>query len=121
MLYPEDLTVAKHDEGKGAMTVTFEDIEEKTIEGFQIFIVPFGEAQITDERFKQDIPSGVRKELREVTIDGATGATFYSENDILGATAEVWVLYKGFLYEITTFKELAPWLDSIIQTWKFTP
>mgnify|MGYP001610874267 CR=1 FL=1 len=121
LLYPNNLTAAEHDEGAGAMTIIFEYDDKKTLEGFQVFIVPFSGSQITDDRFKQDIPSGVRKDLKEIKIDGATGASFYSENDVLGETAEVWFLRGGYLFEVNTFKELAPWLDTILQTWKFTP
>ena len=121
LLYPTTLKVSEHPEDGGAITVTFEDIEPKTVMGFQIFIVPFDGSQITDARFKEDNPSGVRQSLTNIQVDGAVGAAFYSTDNILGATREVWFLQGGYLYEVTTFKELDTWLDSIIQTWKFTP
>jgi len=117
LLYPEILTVTEFKEEGGAMTVTFENFGES--KGFQIFIVPFAEAQITNERFKQDAPSGVRKNMKDVAIDGATGASFYSENDLLGETAEVWFVKNNYLYEVSTFRGLDIWLQDILKTWMF--
>ena len=104
-------------EGGGATTITFQNVEKA--EGFQLFIVPYAEAQVSAERFKRDVPSGVRNNLTNITVDGATAAAFYSTNTELGATREVWVVRGGFLYEVTTLKPLDTWLGEIIQTWKF--
>jgi hypothetical protein len=119
LLYPSFLKVGEHAEAGNAITLTFEDIQPKTIQGFQVFIVPFSGSQITEERFKEDNPSGVRNNLKNISVDGATGASFYSNDYILGDTYEVWFLRNGYLYEVNTFKESAAWLDAIVQTWKF--
>ena len=119
VLYPGSLTAAVRDEGSGAATITFQYDDKKEIEGFQIFIVPFAGGQITDARFKEDIPSGVRTNLKNITIAGATGASFYSTDKTLGDTAEVWFVRGGYLYEVTTFKEQAQWLADILGTWTF--
>lgn len=117
LFYPQELTVNERPEGGGAATITFQNIEKA--EGFQIFIVPYSEPQVSAERFKRDVPSGVRNNLTNITVDGATGAAFYSTNTALGDTREVWVVHGGFLYEVTTLKPLDTWLGAIIQTWKF--
>jgi len=117
LFYPQELTVEEHSEGGGAATITFQNIEKA--EGFQLFIVPYSEPQVSAERFKRDIPSGVRNNLTNITVDGATGAAFYSTNTELGDTREVWFVHGGFLYEVTTLKPLDAWLGAIIQTWKF--
>jgi hypothetical protein len=117
LFYPETLGVKEFDEGEGAATIIFQNPEEGR--GFQIFVVPFSGTQITAERFKKDIPSGVRKELKDITIDGATGASFYSTNAMLGDTAEVWFIHGNYLFEVTTLKSLDTWLAGIMQTWKF--
>lgn len=119
LLYPDSLKVQEFPEEGDSMVVTFEYIDDKTVFGFQIFVVPFTEEKITDERFKTDIPSGVLEKLTGVTIDGAEGVTFYSENEILGPTAEVWFINGAYLYEVTTFKELDKWLAKIMYTWMF--
>jgi len=117
LFYPQELTVDEHQEDGGAMTITFQNVEKG--EGFQIFVMPYSESQVSEERFKQDEPSGVRESLTNITVDGAIGAAFYSTNTALGATREVWFIHDGFLYELTTLKPLDSWLDSIIQSWKF--
>jgi hypothetical protein len=117
LFYPQELTVSPYNEGGGAATITFQNPD--TVEGFQIFITPYDETQISDARFKQDEPSGVRESLSNITVDGATGAEFFSTDVNLGATREVWFIHGGFLYEVTTLKSLDSWLADILQTWKF--
>ena len=99
------------------MTVIFENVEKG--EGFQIFIIPYNESQVSEERFRQDIPSGIRKGLTDVTIDNAVGAAFYSEHEILGETREFWFIKNGWLYEITAPKSLDAWLSKIVATLEF--
>ena len=36
-----------------------------------------------------------------------------------GDTREVWFIHGGYLYEVTTYKELDIWLAGIMRTWKF--
>jgi hypothetical protein len=120
LLVPTTLKVTEYPEQDGGMTVTFEDIEPKTVAGFQIFIAPFDGSQITDARFKEDDPSGMRTGLKNIAVDGAAGVSFYSTDSILGATAEVWFVRGGYLYEVTTLRELAPGLATILATWQFT-
>lgn len=117
LFYPQELSLKGYDEGGGAQTIIFQNI--KTAHGFQIFITPYSEPQVSTKRFKQDEPSGVRNNLTNITLDGATGAAFYSTNNLLGDTREVWVIHGGYLYEITTLKSLDMWLDTILQTWQF--
>ena len=117
LFYPQELKVEERSEGGGASTITFQNVEKG--EGFQIFIVPYSEPQVSEQRFKQDVPSGVRKSLTNITVDGATAAAFYSADAALGETREVWFVRGGFLYEVTTLKPLDAWLDGIMRTWKF--
>lgn len=115
--HPQDQVVKEFDEGQGAATITFEN--SATVEGFQIFVVPYLGIQIDEARFKQDVPSGVRENLASLSIDGVEGAVFDSRNDMWGDTREVWFISKGYLYEVSTFKHLAPLVEGVIKTWKF--
>ena len=117
LFYPDDLKVSEHDEGSGALTITFQNPD--TAHGFQIFIVPYGASQVTEEQFKKDEPSGVREGQKNIAIDGTTGESFYSNNPSLGETAEVWFIHGGYLFEVTTLKPLAGWFSQIMATWKF--
>jgi hypothetical protein len=118
LLYPEELHVLLRNEGKGASTIIFQNLEKKD-EEFQIFVVPYPASQISDVRFKKDVPSGVRNELRSVPIDTETGAAFYSYDESLGDTAEVWFTHNGYLFEVTTTKSLGNWMGEILQRWQF--
>ena len=100
-----------------ALTVSFQGAAGQP--GFQIYIAPINGTQITPERFKLDAPSGVMKNPVDTSVDGVVAQSFYGHDAQIGDTREIWFIYKGFLYEITTYKELAPWLATIMQTWKF--
>jgi len=115
--YPEELTVKEFNDKGEALTVSFENKESG--EGFQIFVVSYAESQVTPERFKLDVPSGVRESPTQVLIDGVTGEVFFSENGTLGKTREVWFIRGGYLYEVTTYRELDAWLAEIMHSWKF--
>jgi hypothetical protein len=119
LFYPQYLLVKEFNEGGGAATITFQNPGEG--KGFQIFVLPYNETQVSEARFKQDAPSGVRANLTNVTVDGATGASFYSKSITLGDTHEVWFIHGGYLYEVTTLKSLDTWLTDLLQTWQFLP
>ena len=117
ILYPETLAQKEIDEGGNASTITFQNPAEG--KGFQIFVVPYSGGQISEERFRSDVPSGVRKNIEEVTVDGAKGAAFYSMDAFLGETREVWFIKNGYLFEVTTLKALEADLLEVLRTWKF--
>src|SRR3989338_5595699 len=58
LFHPPQVAIKEYDEGEGAMTIVFEDKE--VARGFQIFVVPYAGTTVTEERFKADVPSGVR-------------------------------------------------------------
>jgi hypothetical protein len=110
-------TITEYDEGGGAMTVVHENFEK--VRGMQIFIVPYTESLITEERFKADVPSGVRSNVEDTTLDGVRAVTFNSIDEDLGETREIWIIHNGFLFEITTMKGVGNWFAPIIQSWRF--
>ena len=115
--YPQELSVREYKEAGGAMSATFEN--PATGEGFQIYVTPYSETQITKERFLLDLSSGVMKEPTDILIGDVRGTMFFSKNSIMGETREVWFINNGFLYEVVTYKVLDSWLATIMQTWKF--
>lgn len=117
LLHPQELEVKEYPEGGNALTITFQNAKKQ--EGFQIFVVPYQESQVSEERFRQDLPSGVRTGVTDVTVGGVTGAAFYSANATLGETLEMWFIHEGFLFEVTTLKPLDIWLTKIMQTLEF--
>ncbi|TSC55464.1 MAG: hypothetical protein Greene041679_607, partial [Parcubacteria group bacterium Greene0416_79] len=119
LVYPKDLTVREYDDGTSASTITFEDAREG--KSFQIFVVPYKEEYITGEQFKKDIPSGIIEEATDIVIDGVRATVFFSKDNILGDTREVWFIKDGFLFEITTRRELDSWLAALMKSWRFDP
>jgi hypothetical protein len=117
LLYPDNLQVQEYKEQGGGFTVTFEDIEAD--QQFQVYVTPYSGGQISEAQFKLDEPSGVRKNQTDVVVDGARGTMFFSNYPRMDDTREVWFINRGFLYEVTTYKELDSWLAQIMQTWKF--
>lgn len=114
---PNEVKVTERDEGQGAATLTFEDIQSER--GFEVFVVPHIDPQVSTERFRQDIPSGVRENVQDVSIDGAVGASFRSVHEPLGETSEVWFVRDGYLYEVMTVRPLEAWLAEVMTTWDF--
>ena len=53
-------------------------------------------------------------------IDGVSGITFVGFDARVGQTREIWFIHNHFLFEIMTYKELEPWLNQILATWRFT-
>ena len=119
LLYPEELVVKELEESAGinTNTIVFENAESKL--GFQIFAVPYGGQQVTNERFLLDVPSGVRENPAEFLVDGVTATSFYSKSMELGDTFEIWFLHGGVLYEVTAPREQEVWLSDIMETWLF--
>jgi len=117
LLYPQELSVREYKEREGALSVIFE--ETATGKGFQIYVTPYGDTQITKERFRLDVSSGVMKEPLDIMVGGVRGTMFLSTNSVMGETREVWFINNGFLYEVVTYKQFDDWLASIMQTWKF--
>jgi hypothetical protein len=44
---------------------------------------------------------------------------FFSQNPVMGETREVWFIKDGYLYEVTTYRELDSWLSQIMATWQW--
>lgn len=117
LFFPQDMTAREYTEPGTAMTIMFGGLLGS--HEFQIFVVPYGEQKITAERFRLDVPSGIMASSTDKTLDGVAATSFYVSNQTLADTYEVWFIYHGFLYEVTTYKEFGPWLDEIMQGWKF--
>ena len=117
LFFPDNLHATEYNEQGGALTASFQD--PVTNEGFQVYVTPYAGKQIDTARLKLDEPSGVYLQPTDVIIDGTSATTFFSTNAIMGDTREVWFIKNGFLYEVTTYKELDTWLADILRTWKF--
>lgn len=118
LFFPSDLSWKEYHEKQGALTVTFRK-NDGTNGGFQVFIVPYNDSQISPQRFRLDEPSGIRNQETAIVLDNSPATMFFSTNAVMGDSREVWFIKNGFLYEVTTYKELDSWLAEIMTTWKF--
>ncbi len=120
-MYPQEFTPKEFVDHGPELTVVFQGGEGQP--GFQIYASPIDGTQITPERFKRDEPSGVRLEPHVATVAGVQAVAFEGFDAKMGKTSEFWFIHtaKGvpFLYEVSTYKELSPWLSNILQTWQF--
>lgn len=115
--YEAGARVREFDEGRGAMSLTVED--EKRGHALQIYILPYGEATISEERFRSDLPSGIRTDEEMIEIYGVPAVAFKSEVSLLGPTREVWLLRDGYLYEISTPLSMEGWLQGLLPGFRF--
>lgn len=113
---PEDLQVSEDDE-PGGLTVVF--MNENKTRAFQIFATPYVGHLITEERLKMDLPGGKFENPIEVLVDGARGTIFFSTDESVGETREVWFIHGDYLYEVTAPKQLDEWISGIVSTWRF--
>ena len=115
--FPEGFKVGEFGEGiEGEEQI----LVQKNNVGFQLKITPFEEDIIlTEQRIKEDIPDIVIKEPLQIKVGEAIALAFLSESESLGQTREVWWVYKGNLYQITTYTEFDETMVAILETWKF--
>jgi len=117
--YPKDFTATKFQEGEDGDSILVQKQGSK--DGFQIFIAPFDEpGPLTKERVLEDLPDLIIKNSEQrVLKNGEPALIFFSEEPSLGETREIWFVFNGFLYQISTYKELDSLVAKILETWKF--
>jgi hypothetical protein len=62
----------------------------------------------------------VRNDPVKATVAGVPALSFHGFDAAMGQMYEVWFIHGGFLYEVSTYKELEAWLNQILSTWRFT-
>jgi hypothetical protein len=101
-------------------TITLQNLQG---DGIQIKVSPFLEDLhvLTADRVHADIPDMQITDVQPVEIgSNHTGIAFKSNNDAFGgASREVWFVFRGNLYQISTYARLDPLLQAMFGTWKF--
>lgn len=116
LFYPAHLAVQEYEEVGGARTIVFQDAE--SLDGFQIFIVPYRNSGIVPRRLGKDV-NGVIEGMATSSVHGVCARTFVSRKPLLPNTVEVWVPKDGHLFEITVYEGQEALLDSIVSSWRF--
>ena len=121
LFYPADLSLATEysDGNPGGVTLVFQDTAAG--KGFQVYITPYAESQISQVEFLADDPAGVMDDPTAITIDGVKATMFFSYDQTLGDTREVWFIRGGYLFELTTYEADDQWLAGIMSTWLWLP
>ena len=101
-------------------------LQDQNGNGIQIEISPFdedtsGSYTLTQARILQDVPDMQITDPQPLVVGpNYTGLAFESDNPAFGgASREVWFVFKGNLYQISTYDRLDDLLKSIFQTWQF--
>jgi len=139
--YPDGFTVStippvmsevepSADNGQGE-TVLVESADSKA--GVQIVISPYGsDVDITAEMIARDIPEMKVSDAQELLVgEGRKGLAFMSDNPAFcaspepcaeegnGKAREVWFVFGGNLYQISTYAEQDEFLKGLFGTWQF--
>lgn len=118
--YPIDFVEAEYPEGADALTVVFQKTGEDQ-QGFQVFVIPYPDAQISQERIKADLKGAPMKNVAEIVLPGNIRAVhFNSVAPVIGDSSEVWFIHNGYLFEVTTYAALDTWLAGVLGTLQFT-
>lgn len=117
---PEDFVARQVPGLDGAEIILLEDA---TGQGVQITVTPFDEdlQVLTKEQIQEEIPDLQIVDPQSVEIGtNHTGLAFKSDNEFFdGASREVWFVFKGNLYQISTFMRLDDLLRQLFATWQF--
>jgi len=114
---PKDMKTSEFQEGPGDMIM----IRNSSFL-IQAFIMPWDEPGIiTPERIKQDLPTIIVEEPQQAIIgqDKIQALIFFSQEESLGRTREVWFVKNGFLYQITALAEKDKAVGEILESLKF--
>ncbi len=118
--HPPSFTVTEMPAENG-LVILVENIKEQI--GVQILITPFdGQDQdLTKADIAAEIPDLKISDEQEVLIgSGRKGLAFMSDNPAFGGQSrEVWFVYGGRLYQISTYAELDRFLKGLFGTWEF--
>jgi hypothetical protein len=120
--HPSNFVVSTIPDTSGAEAVVV--VNPETGIGVQILISSFdaGEINITPKMIQENIPDLKISEPQQVVIGDGTrsGVAFKSDSSNFGgASREVWFVYNGRLYQISTYAELDGFLQGLFATWEF--
>ena len=117
--YPDGFNISEFKEGEGDIVLA--QMQGKEI-GFQFFIMPFDEpGPITAERIKQDLPDMKINNPQSVIIgkNNIKALIFFTNDSGFGLAREVWFIYQGNLYQVSTYAKLDLFIGQVLSTLSF--
>jgi len=120
--YPDGYSVRSTPNADGAgNTVLVQN--DSTKKGVQILITPYTDTDtnITEKKITTDIPDMKISNAQNVNVGPAGhGLAFISDNGAFdGNSREVWFVYRGNLYQISTYASYDEFIKTLLSTWKF--
>jgi len=119
-VYPKGFTIGSFKEGVDGEIVLVQD--EKKQQGFQVYIIPFDESgPLTLSRIKQDLPDLQIENPQIVVIAGSSieALLFESQSDSYDKSREIWFIYGGFMYQVTTRADGDTLIGPVMESWRF--
>ncbi len=116
-IYPKDFKVGQFEEGEGNMTLIQQTQGNL---GMQIYVQDFDEAgPLTVQRIKQDLPDQDIEQAQNASLDKEPAIVFFSKNESLGQTYEVWLVHNKKLFQISGYAQEKDLINKILNTWKW--
>jgi hypothetical protein len=119
---PAGYTVGVVTDADGSQTLIVQPLGGDVRKAFQIFISPIEEAvELTPSLIKAELADVSVLNAQKIVLDSrGKGMMFESNNDAFGGKSyEIWFSTDTHLYQVTSYREFASELRSIIGTWKF--
>lgn len=120
--YPDGFTVTTvPSSGEGQGDTILVESEDKKV-GIQMILSPYGsDVDITAALVQADIPNMKVSDPQTVEIGmSRRGLAFRSDNPAFGGQSrEVWFVFEGTLYQISTYAAYDEFLKGLFGTWKF--
>lgn len=120
LLLPEGFTAGELPvDDEGGRTII---LQNERGEGIQIYSRPFDNIRnLTADMVRADIPDMRISDIQKLEVgENHSGIAFLSDNEAFGGSSrEVWFVFRGNLYQISTYARLDALLQTMFETWKF--
>ena len=118
--YPKNFLLSSYPAVGGGTKIVVESSTGNK-QGFQIAYWSFDESEpLTPERIKSDLPDLVMENIKNIKIlNDLSALSFYSRDENIGHTFEIWFVYDQHLYQVMTYLEFSDQMQKILETIKF--
>lgn len=120
--YPKSFKVTSELQEEGEVILV---VDTKTNIGIQILVTVYDgtETTLTESMIHENIPDIKISEPQELLLGGGEagkGLAFLSDNEAFGGKSrEVWFIFRGNLYQISTYAVFDEFLKGLFATWHF--